>query len=77
MRASDRFLWAFIVNIGAFLVNAGLFAIWVHQGTFPAAVINATFGTFSFILAMAMLNKHLDAKFKEDMEDTYRRIYGR
>jgi hypothetical protein len=77
MRVSSGYMNAFILNLGAFLFNLVFFIIWYHSGHFAASVIHAGLGAFSFVLMMVNLSRYLDTKFKEDMEETYRRIYGK
>jgi hypothetical protein len=76
-RASEGYMFAFLVNLAAWLFNLVFFIVWYHSGHFATAMIHAGFGGFSFVLMMLNLSRYLDAKFKEDMEDIRRRIYGK
>jgi hypothetical protein len=77
MRESERYLRAFVISIAGFLANLAAVAIWVHVEFFPGVAINGASGAVCYALAMVGLSRHLDAKFKEDMEDIRRRIYGK
>jgi hypothetical protein len=70
-----RLMLAFIVNMGAFLLNLALSIINFHNDNFELGVFNGSVAAFSFILAMVMLNVYLKVSFEEDMERTRQRIY--
>lgn len=76
-RRSSGYMFAFIVNLAAFFVNLALFIVWMHYDKFGPAVVNGCAGAFSFVLAMVNLSRFLNASFQEDVEATYRRIYGK
>ncbi|QIN94175.1 hypothetical protein PP459_gp058 [Streptomyces phage Wakanda] len=76
-KASDGYMFAFMVNLAGFFINLALVIIWASQDFVPGMAINGCSGAFVFILALVNLNRYLDASFKEDMEETRRRIYGR
>lgn len=74
MQSSSKALAA-LINLAAFLFNLTFFLIWMNHGNTDAAIMHACFGMFSFVLTMFNFFGYLGAKFKEDMEETYRKIY--
>ncbi|AVD99373.1 hypothetical protein SEA_BILLNYE_201 [Streptomyces phage BillNye] len=76
-KRSDGYMFAFLVNLAGFFINLALFIIWAHQDFVPGMAINGCAGAFSFTLAMVNLSRYLKASFDEDMDEIYRRIYGK
>jgi hypothetical protein len=74
---SSGYMAAFMFNLAAFLINLGLALVWHHQDKFELMVVNGMCAAFSGILAMFNLCRYFDAAFKNDQDETYRRIYGK